>query len=365
MNFVVDTAVATVQRKPLLQRLFMLGSICAVIALGAELGCRIEDRLFNGIGLFEDNSEDALWTFDGPIRHGVPHAHFKDVSFNNFGLGGPDVADTPPEGCERTIFLGSSETFGGRQVYASLLQDRARVQGCDEMLNAAIPGMAIASMTPYYRDWLAKFKPDRVVIYPATHFYLSSQPPRPSTGAPPAGNRSAKQVLMALLESSRLFARLRDAVQVPAPLQRKRQKQWIDEANAGQPPEWLFTSLPEDRLQLFEQHLTELVQVIRDSGAEPVLLTHAVSVTSPPRASDSQLLYAMRVWTPRATEETLAAFPYAANARIRNVAAAQDVVLVDLAAALSTQSSQFVDMVHYAPGGHARVADMLQPVLLQ
>jgi lysophospholipase L1-like esterase len=94
-----------------------------------------------------------------------------------------------------------------------------------------------------------------------------------------------------------------------------------------------------------------------------VLLTHAVSVTSPPRETDSRLLFAMRVWTPRATEETLAAFPYAANLRIRKVADVHGITVVDLAGSLSTQSSQFLDMVHYTPSGHAQVADMLQPVL--
>ena len=50
--------------------------------------------------------------------------------------------------------------------------------------------------------------------------------------------------------------------------------------------------------------LDNLVTDVRASGARPILITHAVRATVPPRPEDSLLLLGWRLYSPRATTET-------------------------------------------------------------
>ena len=88
-------------------------------------------------------------------------------------------------------------------------------------------------------------------------------------------------------------------------------------------------------------------------------MTHAVRVTSPPRADDQDDLDAMRVYVPRAPARVLAAFEYAAADVIREVARETDTRLIDVAREVSGSRDLFVDLVHFAPRGHERVATLI------
>jgi lysophospholipase L1-like esterase len=128
---------------------------------------------------------------------------------------------------------------------------------------------------------------------------------------------------------------------------------------AGKPSDWMFAQVPTERLELFREHLRTLIEAIRSSGAEPVLVTHAVSASMPLAARDVSRTEAMRVWMPRATAAVIGEFPYRANEVIRQVGAQDAVRVVDAAAILAGRQELFVDLVHFSEAGRQTMGRML------
>ena len=345
---------------------FVKWSAFAVIAsVMCEVGARLDDWFFEDVPVLASPSVNHLFSSDETgMRHGIPGARWKKVRLNNLGLRGPDVPVERRADCRRWMFLGASETFGdpaqsNREFPARVLALSVNpVDSCPEVLNTAFPAFDVRAITRYYQFYMAQYRPDTVFIYPPTHFYLGDVAPRNTQ--PPA--QPAVVQLAAppsLLERSRFFERLKDTAEVPAFLQKRRVQRWITSAEQGHDANWRFTTVPAERLDMLAEDLRALIELVRASGAEPVLLTHAVRVAAPPRPEDSTDLYAMRVYLPRATEEVIARFEYAAAERTRAVASETGTRLVDVAQQLSGRREQFVDLVHFAPSGHDEVAHLI------
>jgi hypothetical protein len=138
----------------------------------------------------------------------------------------------------------------------------------------------------------------------------------------------------------------------------------IDQAIAPEPQGWRFTSIPEERLQLFDRDLRSIVGTIREIGAVPVLATHANVFMSPGFSNDDLALSWVRFY-PRATANTLIGFDSAARDVTLQVARDSGIVAVDVASALAQSNAHvFSDFVHFTDLGAARVAATLRdPVL--
>jgi hypothetical protein len=335
-----------------------LAALVAAFALAAELGARIDDVLFHDGSLLGSTSQDDLWVTDELGRHGRPDARYAHVHMNSLGLAGPE----PVEGnCRRILFLGGSETFGipdiRRGSYVDVFREHLPADQCFQVLNGAIPGMTVNAMNRYYREWAAASRPDVVIIYPSTHFYLSTEAPGATT--PARGTNVARGSAFGVFDDSRLFGRLRNVLTVPRPIQRLRERRWIDAQAAGQSAGWLFERAPEERLELLGDHLRLLLSEIRRSGAEPVLVTHAVSASRPAVPEDDAFTGAMRVFMPRATAGVIAEFPYQANDVIREVGRETSVPVIDAAAQLAGRREYFVDLVHLGEAGREEMGELL------
>lgn len=353
------------------------GVFSTLVLFSCEFGARLDDLVFEKVPLSGNPSYESLFKeSQSGFLVGREFARWKKVRMNNLGFRGRDLASPREKGCGRWLFLGASETFGEPSVadgeYPSLVGKAAARVGCTEVINSAFPGIAPQRLASYYTTLLARYHADLVFIYPSTHFYLAEELPRrmenadsaKAQGSVPSSEDDSVRVapsfgLQRLLSSSRFLERLRDSAEIPPFIQRYRVKRWIEGASQGKPDGWHFSALPEERLDLLEQDLKELVEVIRSSGAEPILMTHAVRVTSPPRKDDSDDLLSMRVYVPRASGEILASFEYAAAERTRLVAAESGVRLVDVAKSLSGHRELFIDLVHFSSKGHEEVARLI------
>lgn len=363
---------------PRATRVAAWSGLVLIAAVFCEVGSRVDDWFFDDIPILAGSTYDDLFTVDATgRRRGRPNAVWNRVHMNNLGMRGGDVSPTPV-GCRRWMFLGASETFGEPSVVDAEYPARVRKwhgEGCIEVLNTAFPGLAPYELPFRYRNTLAQYQPDLVFVYPSTHLYLGElpgrsshavddetedrQPAPPRPVAAPSGTRPAD-----LLEKSRFLERLRDSAEVPPAIQRWRTRRWLDLAAEGKPQDWAFRSVPADRLALIDEDLTQLIDAIRASGAEPVLMTHAVRVASPPRETDYDDLFAMRVYVPRASEQIIAEFEYAAADRMRQVAARSHVQLVDVAKSMSGRRDRFIDLVHFTSQGHAEVAKLIHEKIL-
>lgn len=333
-----------------------------IVIVFSEMGARLDDWFVDEVPMLSSTTYDDLFFVDEQgRRRGRPNALWKHVRLNNLGMRGADVSSTP-RGCRRWMFLGASETFGEPTVKGSEYPARVtqwRTDGCVEVLNTAIPGVAPSDLVARYENTLAQYRPDVVFVYPPAHLYLADIATR-STRAPDNGTVRPTE----LLAKSRFLGRVSQAAEVPPAIQRWRLHRWIDNASQGKPHEWRYRSVPLTRLALLEGDMTRLVAAIRRSGAQPVLMTHAVRVTNPPRRSDHDDLLAMRPYVPRASEAIIAKFEYLAAERVRQVAVRSHVRLVDVANALNGRRDRFIDLVHFSPAGHAEVARLIHHALL-
>lgn len=350
------------------------GLLMAIALLAGEIGARLDDRLFIGTPVLENPTFERLFfQLEDGIRRGVPHARFKKIQLNGLGLLGPELELERRPGCERWLFLGASETFGEASMAGSDYPSKVRAAlppgRCVEVANAASPGLDLRAVIAQYNGALFRLAPDVVFVYPPTHFYLGelrdrnpvaqSETATPPGALPPPRASSEPFDVRHWLDASRLLERLRDTAEVPRPLQRLRTQRWIDQALAQHPSDWPFRVVPEDRLAAYEGDLEYLVGQIRESGATPVILVHAVRVANPPRPEDAEDLIAVRTFTPRAPPEVFAAFEYEAAERTRATADRLGVRRVDLAAALNGKRDLFLDAIHFTPEAAARVARMI------
>jgi hypothetical protein len=340
------------------------GAFACIVGVMCEVGARLDDRFFEDVPVLASPSFTGLFAPDDEgMRLGAPHARWKKVRLNNLGLRGPDVPVEPHDGCPRWMFLGASEVFGdpaqANHEFPARVLARTEAAGCHEVLNTAFPAYDVRNITRYYQFYLAQYRPDVVFIYPPTHFYLSNEISPRNLDPPKAPGAARTAPRPSLLEQSRFFERLKDSAEVPAFLQKRRVARWIASAEKGRPADWHFTAVPAERLDMLASDLRDLIDLVRAHGAEPVLITHAVRVAAPPREEDQSDLYGMRVYLPRASEDVIARFEYAAAERTRAVAKETNTRLVDVAARLSGRREQFVDLVHFSNAGNDEVASLI------
>ncbi len=355
------TRAGTAAARHLLGRLIQLIAAVVVALAGAEVTSRIIDIVRYGTPLLgtPELRRDLIVT-DSFGTHGRPFGRYKGYRLNGAGFRGPDAAPYPPPGCVRIVVLGASETFGSpdEPTYPELLADSLRRDGCYEVLNAAVVGLVLPGILRLWDGWAWRFHPHLVIVYPSPAFYLADRTPdfpKPAV----TGSRGAGSSPGAPRFDSRFVDKLRDRFEMPGIVQRWRVRRWLGDAVRDRDSTWFFRTPPVDRLDAFQHHLDSLVTLIRARGAEPVLVTHAMRFSDPPRAEDHDLLLAWRRYAPRATEEALLGFERAAADRVREVARSRHVPLIDAAAALNGTPGLFTDFVHFMPEGAGRLAGML------
>ena len=323
---------------------------------GAEAASRLDDWIRLGVPLLAaPNRQRDLVETESWGSHGKPHGRYRKWQLNDFGFRSPPMDRESDPARPRILILGASETFGlyesADMEYPAQLARRLEKQY--EVVNAAMAGITLKSMLPYWDNWAGHFGARKVLIYPSPMFYLDDTPPE-------LPKESIAKELPGGRFQLRLAGRLKDVYHsLPAWVRGLREQWVVDEQSAGKDAGWTFTSVPPNRLALFREDLESLVCRIRRSGAEPILLTHAVSAAWPPRAEDEAYLRAMRMFFPRATSETLVEFERQANRIVRDLAGAKGLVLIDVDGALSGRRELFADMVHFNDAGATELADLL------
>ena len=339
-----------------MKRLLGLATLVLAVALGAEIGARLDDRLFEHIPFSANPSSDDLITRDPLGRHGTPYARFKKWQLNNLGFRGPDVAREGARDVPRILILGASETFGLYESpdaeFPALLR---KANPHLEIINTAVVGMSLPSMMLYWQHRLSALKPVEVLIYPSPLFYLADDSPASRPASPVASAQPGA------VFRSRFLDRLRGTLHKPDFLQVRLDRRAVAAQLATATP---FTTVPIARLDDYQRDLEQLVEAIQAGGTRVVLMTHAIRFRGDEPDLDNRFaVWEERVYTPRADGEILVAFNAAANERLRAVARAREVRVIDVAAAVSGCDACFGDLVHFSDLGARRVATAIQPAL--
>lgn len=350
-------------RNGIRRALFVL-SLGLVALAAAEITARVDDWIRLGIplGRTPDYDHDLKYRDWFGIR-GRPNGRYRQWQLNNFGFRGPDMAALKAPGCRRVLTLGASESFGlyesENREYPAQLRDSLAGHGCYEVVNSAIVGVGIRGIIRLWENYSARFRPDVVLLYPSPSFYLAGAQTK---WAPMPGKPEAEHELS---PRPRLLEQLHNVWETPAFMQKRRLERWIAADTAGKPPDWFFTAPPEDRLDLFVADLDSLVKSIRARGVTPIILTHAMRISVPPRPDDQMLLLGWRRLNPRATTAALLGFETKAAQRERDYAAREHVLLVDLARVMSGRKEYFADFVHFTDEGAATVAGIVARRLVE
>jgi hypothetical protein len=330
-------------------------AILVVLIVGAELAARVDDWIHNETPLWASPNRDRdLMVAETWGYRGRPNGSFRKWHLNQFGFRGPDVTREPSPSRPRIVVLGASETFGlyedeGKEYPAQLRRLLAKDDSF-EVVNAALAGISIKSMIPYWDHWVSGFRPHKVILYPSPHFYLDEKPPTSSENpSPPCGGMRP-----------RLAERIRDVYRSMPDWVKAWREDWeIQRQTVGKPNDWLFTAPPLERLDLFVKDVTALVEQVCSMGAKPVLVTHAHSAADPARPEDEVYLRKMRISFPRATPATMIAFEKQANVALRELGRQRGIRVIDVDATMSGQQMWFADLVHFNNNGAARIAKIL------
>jgi len=345
----------------LLRRSTWLVLLGVVGVVAAEAMSRVDDAVRLGIPVLASPSHNDLTIQDSLGTRGRPFARYEKWKLNREGFRSQEITLRPRRECVRVAVMGASETFGyaespGKE-YPAQLADSLNRTGCYEVINAAIVGLPTTGQIQLWENWVSRFEPSVVVIYVSPVFYLSNDPPR--FAAPKRGGADASRASTSTRSTHfepRLLARLHDHLHYPNFIQRRRVMKTIAQALAGKGDDWVYRSIPDDRLALFRSHLDSLVESVRARGAVPVLVTHAMRFGDSIRGEDQDLLRAWRQFTPRATEEVLVGFERQAAGVVREAAREREVPLADVANLMSGHAKWFVDFVHFNDDGAAIVA---------
>lgn len=338
-------------------RLAVALTACVVAFLAAEGAARVDDAIRYGTPIAWYGTMQDLVKRDTAWVRGTPYGRYRHFQLDSLGFRGPDVALEPKPGCTRVLILGASESFGfteppGKGYVAQLTDSLAR-HGCYEVVNGAIMGVTTPNVTEYWERWASKVQPDLVFYYDTPQFYLTNDPPARIARRTPDPDRGSQWW------RSRFIQRLDDLFEVPLPIQAWRARKNLEQMVASSPPDWLYTSVPKDRLDLFEADLQELVASIRARGARPMLGTHGTRFHRPLTPEDQRLLSSWRLLNPRATEPVILQFEDAANDRVRELARREGIPLVDSAEEMNGHPEYFADPSHFSALGAGVMAGIL------
>jgi hypothetical protein len=222
-----------------------------------------------------------------------------------------------------------------------------------EVVNAGITGLSLPGVVTLWRNWASHFGAEVVIVYPTPAFYLANNPPRPPAQSP------AKAPVAPVVPTLRVIERLRDVVDIPAFIQRRRIEALLDEERRGHPDNWFFGEPPPERLEQFRDDLAELVTAIRRAGAAPILATHATAWSTSPSRADVDDIESLLQFSPRADARVLVEFERTANRAIVDIAHATATPVVDVASRMNGHREWFGDASHFNDTGAQVAAELI------
>ncbi len=341
------------------------GALVVVALIVMEITTRVEDRIAAGIPMLSRVSGpgDLIW-LDTVGARGRPNAKYRNWSLNGLGFRGPEVSARPAAGVTRIVTIGASETFGlyerpGRE-FPRQLEDSLRARGCTsvEVVNAALPGMALPSMAQLLDRVVRPVGASHLILYPSPAFYLNRRGPEATRGEAGADTTlPASRVLVPRIRE-RASTQLKSLVPEPVKTVLRRTI-----ADRGKRAERRAHTFPTGRLESLEHDLRSTVGVARSLGV-PVTLAGHVNATMQPGFNDPALLTAWEYQFPAVSGDVIVEFHRRARVVAEQVARDSSVAYVDLTAAIGDSwEASFADFVHFTDSGAARVASTLASAL--
>ena len=358
-------------------RLVALLALLGLFAVVFEITARVEDLVRFGTPIFSPYTDQTdLILQDEFGARGRPNARFQKWVLNSLGTRGPEVSPTKAPGAVRVVTAGASETFGlyetpsreyPRQLEDSLSVSLTRLSCVSaqrpqraEVVNAALPGMSLPTVSLDVKHRISSLRPDFIVYYPTPAQYLDERPP----GSVPRAQSTTEAPALTRALYPRSWARLRSQLKamLPSVAQTWVRQREVKTILRSRPAGWQFTSVPNDRVELFDQDLRRMVGTIRATGAVPILATNSNAfLGSDP--SGVEVLYAWERFTPRATGRVILAFDSVSREIIRQIARDSVVAVAEVDKTVRGRAA-FADFLHFTDAGASAVAAVLSETIV-
>jgi lysophospholipase L1-like esterase len=313
----------------------------------AEGAVRLRQYLKTGTaaghsGLYKDNHVVGLRVLNPGYSAGP-------ISINRLGFRGTEITAEKPPGVFRIAVLGASTTFCAEvssddavwvQMLGPLLQPQIKDRKI-EVINGGVPGYTVASSRKNWRHNIERLKPDWVIVYHATNDLsgelrsLAMAQGLAFTQPPEAFWLARKSLLVELVMKNLLVLASQQTRSV-------QQMVRIDGVELG---------------RAFTDELSGLAAEIGSSGAGLSLATFSTQLRT--EQSAEMRLRAMasaRVYTPFASPDVLIQGFADYNAKIRSVARAAGVHVIEGEHDIPGDAKHFVDTVHFSDAGSAAMA---------
>ena len=340
--------------------------LAALFVLVLEVCARVDDWLRWDAPFFGDYSHASLRTKDQHGVHTRPGARYQKWQINSHGFRGPEITMEKPPGVIRIVVAGASEAFGLYEnpgmEFPALLQGMLdeNAPGRYQVLNAACPGMTPARIAFYFNSWISRFDPDFLIYYPTPAFYLDVYPPpapaelldrdvtpmpsetawRPSLRLKGKVNVVRRRVLPQRLQHwARLFSTYRQV--------------------RRHPPDWVWRNPPPERIELFRQHVQDLIAAVQTHGTQVILATHGTRFGDTLDMVDQRHLIAWRRYYPRASGPTILAMEHSANEVVRSIGHERGLVVADVSRKIAPTADNYADFAHFTDSGSRLAAGVL------
>jgi lysophospholipase L1-like esterase len=331
---------------------------CAIAVVTLECCARLDDWISYGASPFGLYDHSLLEAFDQMGQHGRPYGRYLKWHLNSLGFRGPELDPS----AIRILCVGSSETFGQYETdghewpreLERLLNQRATAGIHYQLVNTGFSGETFPTSLLRLPSRLQIVKPRFVLLYPSLAHYLTPSPP--FSGPPPLQPKFRW----------RMQARIENTLKTAMPmwLQIWLRRRDIQRAQGGA-PQW--DNMPLEYQKAFSMDLEKAIELIRQSGAEPVLITHANRFKDRVDPSERFMLVSWQRFYPMLREDAFLKMEATMNGVMRQVAQQQGVLLVDVAEAMPSGPNYFGDFVHFTDQGSAAfsriVAEKLEPSL--
>jgi lysophospholipase L1-like esterase len=342
----------------MLTKVFRTALCCVIAVVTLECCARLDDWISYGASPFGLYDHSLLEAFDQMGQHGRPYGRYLKWHLNSLGFRGPELDPS----AIRVLCVGSSETFGQYESEGHewprelerLLNQHAPAGSHYQFVNTGFSGETFSTSLLRLPARLQTIQPKIVLLYPALAHYLT--PSGPFSGAPPVQPKFRW----------RMQGRIENTLKIAMPvwLQTWLRQRDINTAQ-GTAPQW--DNMPLAYRNAFCNDLEKAIELIRQSGAEPVLITHANRFKDHVAPSERFMLVSWQRFYPMLREDAFLKMEASMNDVMRQVARQQDVLLIDAAEAMPSGPEYFGDFVHFTDKGAAAfseiVADKLTPFL--
>jgi len=292
---------------------------------------------------------DAAKQNDDLGAKGVKYGSYRGIKLNKYGFNDSDDYDRDKKDrAVRIMCLGDSITFGiltPPHNWPAFLEEMLRDEGLDvEVINAAFPGNSLPSIINRFESEYLDFGPDILLVYKGFRYYMSDEE------QPHKGEKSSKESIWRRVLGKSAFLKNYTGKEPVDPRERllhKRERYGITE---------LVTSIKEENLSRFKKDLGHLVQICKDNDITLVLSSFPSLTDESNRDRYIDDCYDTLTFQPSVSVDAYISAKPIFNARIRELAAEEGLMYVDISRGVKRNKDYFIDDYHLTVRGAKQVA---------